>query len=242
MNNTTLIHCEQLFACENNKKSVLNLNAKAGEIISIIGPDCEQKSEWLKTLAGVIQAESGQIYLSGKNTLQFGRNDWVKIRREFAYVHANSAVLSAANAMQNLMLPVMYHKLAEPEELRARAEQLLQQIDAGENLEQLPAYLTKEQRYKIVVARCLMLKPKALFLNSPFTALELNSVNPFKQFLRDLVSTENLLLILATHDMQFALAYSDQIIYVSEQQLLQFDKTQRIENCDIQEVRNYLAL
>ena len=129
-----------------------------------------------------------------------------------------------------------------PEDLRAKAQQLLQDIEAGDNLEQLPAHLTKEQRYKIAVARTLMLSPKALLLDSPFRPLNLPSTHQFKQFLLKQVTNNNLLLILVTHNTKFALEHSDQIIYVSEQQLLQFDKTNRIEKCNIQEVHDYLAM
>lgn len=245
MENTALIRCEQLTVdneLNENANRVLNLSAKAGEIICLIGPDHENKSDWLQTIAGILEAESGQLFLSGRNTLQFDKEDWVKARSQFGYVRTDTAILSAANAMQNLMLPVMYHKTGQMEELRAKAQQLLLDIEAGDNLEQLPAHIKKEQRYKIAVARALMLRPQALFLDSPFTALDQSSINQFKQFLLNKVRNDHLLLILATHNTKFALQYSDQIIYVSEQQLLQFDKSHRIENCDIQEVHDYLAM
>ncbi len=245
MENTYLIHCEQLTVDSNINGRIigaLNLSARAGEIISILGPDHESKSDWLQTIAGILEAGSGQLSLSGRDTLEFDKQDWVNARSQFSYVHADTAILSAANALQNLMLPVMYHKTGQPEELRAKAQQLLQDIEAGDKLELLPAYLTKEQRYKIAVARALMLEPQALFLESPFTALDQSSVNQFKQFLLNKVRNDNLLLILATHDSKFALKYSDQIIFIAKHNVLKFDKIQRIQDCNDPEVCDYLSM
>lgn len=241
MENSALIHGQQL-ALNNRNKDKLNLKAYAGNVISIIGPDQDGKADCLKILGDVINAESGQLYLSGKDTRNFEKQDWVDTRTQFAYVHANTAILSAANAQQNLMLPAMYHKTGEATAIINRAQQLLADINAGDNLELLPAYLTKEQRYKIAVARALMLKPKALLLESPFTALELASINQFKQFLLGKVKDDNLLLVLATHDSKFALQHSDQIIYISKQKLLQFDTDHRIQDCNDQEVCDYLSI
>ncbi|MDH3343511.1 MAG: ATP-binding cassette domain-containing protein [Gammaproteobacteria bacterium] len=245
MKNTALIHCERLVVDRDEggkPDDQLDLTAHAGSVISIIGPDYDSKANWLKTIVGVLRAESGRLFLAGKETTQFEKRDWVRIRTQFAYVHTETNILSAANALQNLMLPVMYHKTSEADAAKIKAQQLLTEIDAGNNLQLLPAHLKKEQRYKIAVARALMLEPQALLLDSPFTALDLSSINQFKQFLLGKVRDNNLLLILATHDIKFALQHSDQIIYVSEQQMLQFDKDHRIQDCKLPEVCDYLTL
>ena len=244
MENTALIRCEKLAVSSDLDTKItgaLDMNARAGELISIVGPAHKNKSNLLQTIGGVLEAESGQLFLDNKDTLQFNKDDWVQARREFAYIHANTTILSAANALQNLMLPVMYHKTGQPDKHRAYAEQLLTDIEAGDDLEQLPAYLNKEQRYKIAVARALMLKPKALLINNPFTSLEHISIRAFQQFLLNKVRNENMLLLLVTHNIKFALEHSDQIIYVSDQNILQFDNDNRIQDCDNPEVRDYLT-
>lgn len=244
MENTPLIHCQQLLVnldADERTDDALDLSAQPGSIVSIIGPDHDLKSSWLQTIAGVMEAESGSLYLDGRDTTTLEREDWVRIRTQFAYVHTNTAVLSAANALQNLMLPAIYHKTGEAGAVRAKAEQLLEEIDAGEDLHLLPAYLKKEQRYKIAVARALMLDPISLLVDSPFTALNFTSAKHFKQFLLNRVKNDNLLLILATHDSKFALEHSDQIIFISSEHMLKFDKKQRIQDCSIPEVRDYIT-
>ena len=245
MENSPLIHCEQLRDggdTDIETSNTLNLSANAGEIISIIGPDHNAKSNWLKIIAGITEADSGHLHLTGKNTLTFEKDDWVKMRTQFAYVHANTAILSAANALQNMMLPVMYHKMGDANELREKAQLLLQEIGAGNNLDLLPAYLEKEQRYKIAVARALMLNQLALFLEDPFSAIELPAIWQFQQFLLNKVSADNLLLLLVTDNSQFALNHSDKIIYISKSKILHFDKQHAVQDCNDPEVQDYLSL
>ena len=63
MENSALIHCQQL-ALDNKNK--LDLKAYAGTVVSIIGPDQDNKTDYLKIIGDVINAHSGQLYLSGK--------------------------------------------------------------------------------------------------------------------------------------------------------------------------------
>lgn len=243
MKNMALLQCEHLVIGNEDdsySQGELNLTAEAGEIISIIGPSRDINSNCLKTLSCVIETESGHLDLAGKSTKTLSKEDWIRMRTQFAYIHADTAILSAANALQNLMLPAMYHKTGEANELRKKAQQLLVDIEAGDKLELLPAYLTKEQRYKIAVARAMMLDPSALMLDSPFTRLDLSTIHQFKQFLLNTVRNNNLLLILVTHDTKFALEHSDQIIYISKQKILIFNKNNRIQDCQDQEVCSYL--
>ncbi|MCW8829989.1 MAG: ATP-binding cassette domain-containing protein [Gammaproteobacteria bacterium] len=245
MEGTALIHCEQLSIDSDEHLTTerkLNLTASAGSVVSIIGPNHDDNARCLHAIGGISNTKSGQLYLAGRENMQFEKKDWVQARCQFAYVHANTTILSAANALQNLMLPAMYHKTGAADELMVKAQQLLKDIRAGDNLEQLPAFLEKEQRFKIAVARALMINPKALLIDSPFTSLELTSIKPFKQFLLNRVRDHNLLLILVTHDSKFALKHSDQIIYVSENRILQFDQNHRIQDCDDPEVCEYLAI
>lgn len=242
MTNSSLIDCQQLRLNEAEINHELDFVANAGNIISIIGPDQDDKSHWLKTIAGVISAASGQLNIAGKAVNTFNQKDWVYMRTQFAYVHANTAILSAANALQNMMLPAMYHKTGEADAVRGKAQQLLQDIDAGDNLERLPAHLKKEQRYKIAIARALILDPKVLFLDDAFSAIERPSMSHFYTFLLNKVRNDNLLLVLVSHDTQFTRQHSDQIIYISEHKMLQFDKTNRIQDCNDPEIREYLSL
>ncbi len=243
MSTTPLIHCEQIIAerrVGDYTGSALNFSAHAGTIVSIIGPDHTGKSDWLQTISGVAQPVSGSLSLLGKNTETYQQQDWVHARTQLGYVRSDTTILSAANALQNIMLPAVYHELGRTPDIREKALKLLEELDVKCDITLLPAYLRKDQCYKIAIARALILEPKALLLDQPFLPLDLNAASKFRRFLLNRVKNDNLLLITVTHDSKFALKHSDQILFMAENQIYPFDKTNDIHTCDIPAVRDYL--
>ena len=114
MQNDSLINCENIVAethVGTYTGDALSFNAHAGKIVCIIGPGHTGKSDWLKTIAGVSMPASGSLRLLGKNIKSFEQKDWVHARTQLAYVRSDTTILSAANTLQNIMLPAIYHAL-----------------------------------------------------------------------------------------------------------------------------------
>jgi len=206
----------------------------------MLGPGYSGKSDWLKTITGVIEPLSGELYISGKNTSDMCREDWVHTRTKIAYVSSDTALLSAANALQNILMPARYHNIGSPSAIKNRALQLLNDIDVDCDHEELPAYLRKDQRFKIAVARALILDPKALILDNPFTPLDVSATVDFKSFLLNLVKNSNTLLIMTTHDVNFAIKNSDQLLFVTRDHVHIFNQEEDIRHSEIPEIRDYL--
>jgi len=222
----------------------LDLNLACGEVISIIGPQYSGKSHWLKTICGLQQQLSGSITIHGIDTLHLSAEDWSMTRMKVAYLHADTALMSAANGLDNVLAPALYHQLdkrLKNESLTEKALNLLKEIDPELNLDDLPAYISKEQRFKIAVARVLLLDPDALVLDKPFTHFDHRSKRQFQRFLANRVNN-SLSLLLVSDDIQYALNISDRIIFVDRESLFHFDSKQEILNCDIDVVNKYLRL
>jgi len=243
METSTIIQCKQLVADTKDFEYLgnpLDMDANLGTMINMLGPDYSGKSDWLKTITGVIEPASGELYISQKNTDDMTRDDWVRARTKIAYVSSEAALLSAASAIQNILMPARYHNIGSPSEIRNKALQLLNDIDVDCNHNALPAYLRKDQRFKIAVARALILDPQVLILDNPFTLLDLSATVNFKAFLLDLVKNSNMLLIMATHDVNFAINNSDQLLFVTRDHIHKFGQGENIRHSEILEIRDYL--
>ncbi len=251
MPGNNIIQCQQIIpdglAFEYQGKA-LDLNIGRGEVISIIGAQYSGKSQWLKTISGLQQQLSGRITIHGIDTSDLSEKDWSMTRMKVAYLHADTALMSAANGLDNVMAPALYHQLDKTlkhdpknETLTEKALNLLNEIDPELNLDDLPAYLSKEQRFKIAVARVLLLDPDVLALDKPFTHFDPESKVHFKRFLSHQVNN-GLSLLLVSDDAQYALNISDKIIFTDRENLFLFDSKQEILNSDIAIVNEYLKL
>ena len=245
MQNHSLIQCQQLIPQElpfDYHGDALDFELSSGEVTSIIGPNYSGKGNWIRTICGLEDQASGNIHINGINTLDLSVEDWTKTRIKVAYLHEDTALLSAVNGLINVLIPALYHKLDNKPEKQLLAEKaldLLADIDPEINLDDLPAYITKEHRYKIAIARALLLEPDVLALNNPFAHFNSDSKRQFQKFLSGRVE-QGLSLLMVTHDIPYALDISDKIIFANRENLYHFNSSQAILNCDIAEVSEFL--
>lgn len=245
MLSNNIIHCENLIPQElpfDYAGSALNFELVAGEVTSIIGPNYSGKGNWIRTICGLEELSSGELFIKGINTAELSADDWTMTRIKVAYLHEDTALLSAVNGLVNVLLPALYHKLdkkLKKQMLAEKALDLLYEIDPEIDLDDLPAYISKEHRYKIAIARALLLQPDVLVLNNPFAHFNSDSKRQFKAFLKSQVE-QGLSLLLVTHDIPYALDISDKIIFANQKNLYHFNSTQAVLNCDNPEVSEFI--
>lgn len=245
MQSSHIIHCENLIPQElpfNYTGDALDFELHTGEVTSIIGPNYSSKGSWIRTLCGLDDLSSGELFIKGINTEELSAEEWTMTRIKVAYLHEDTALLSAVNGLSNVLLPALYHKLDKKLKKQLLAEKalaLLDEIDPEINLDDLPAYISKDHRYKIAIARALLLQPDVLALNNPFAHFNSDSKRQFQRFLNNRVE-QGLSLLLVIHDIPYALDVSDKIIFASRENLYHFNSTQAVLNCDIPEVSEFI--
>lgn len=250
MKNHNIIQCQQLIPDNmpfDYHGDALDLEIKPGEMVSIIGPDYSGKSAWLKSICGLEDQLSGSVHVNGLNTLNLSSAEWTETRIKVAYVHADTALLSAANGLRNVMIPALYHRLddQQPDKkqtlLTEKALHLLEEIDPHINLHDLPAYITKDHYFKIVIARALLLDPELLVLHKPFSHFDNDARRLFQQFLTDQINT-GISLLLVTDDIPYALNNSDKIIFIEKENLYHFNSKEEALNCNIPSIKKHFRL
>ena len=245
MPDESIIKCQQLIPRElpfDYHGDALDFDIAHGEVVSIIGPDYSGKGNWLRTICGLEDTSSGSVRIKGIDTMDLSEDDWTKTRKKVAYLHQDTALLSAANGLTNVLAPAFYHQLDKTIEkalLIESALELLKEIDPEINLDDLPAYISKDHQFKIAVARALLLKPEVLALNNPFAHFNPDSKQKFKDFLQKKIN-QGLSLLIVTHDIDYALDISDKIIFASRDNIIYFDSTQAILDCDIPVVKGFI--
>jgi len=247
MTDNAIIQCRQIIPGElsyDYHGDALDLTITAGEMISIIGPNHTGISHWLKTICGLEDQLAGSLRILGIDTLNLSARDWTMTRTKVAYVHADTALMSAANGLMNVLAPAIYHQLDKSLKKGLLAEialELLEAIDPELNLDDLPAYLSKEQQFKIACARALLLQPDLLVLDDPFAHFDTDSKYQFQLFLIDRVKN-GLALLIATHDIAFALKHSDRILFAEKENLHYFSSQAALLDCDIPVINEYIRL
>jgi len=200
----------------------LDLDLPAGEICCLIGPQDTGKTAWLRTLAAVEPPAAGTLTIAGLDARPADAAAWRRLRARAAYVSEGTALLSVQNALSNVMLGAQYHGVASGTGLRERALGWLERLGWDGPLDRLPAHLSRHQRCLLMLARCLMLDPVALFINEPFHLTDADGWRHLARVFTRLAREHGLALVMLTHDLPFVQRHAGRILFTSPAGIREF--------------------
>ena len=183
------------------------LSVERGEFTSIVGPMGSGKSTFLSILAGLTAPDAGTVTIDGSPVNG--------IRRDAAFVFQNYSLLPWFTALENVRLAV-HAALPEmtAEEQRAQAQHALEQVGLASALHRRPSQLSGGMRQRVAIARAFATRPKVLFLDEPFGALDALTRETLQQDLAQLCSSAErpVTVVMITNNVEEALLLSDHIV------------------------------
>jgi iron complex transport system ATP-binding protein len=203
----------------------VNLTIRTGEHVAILGPNGCGKS----TLILAITCQLYPIVQPGMHVRIFGRERWdlTELRRHFGVVSAGpmggelpgerTAVTSGLDAVIAgfFSASTLWPNLHVTEEMRARAWEALERIEATQLAEQLVGTMSAGEKRRILIARALVHRPRQLLLDEPSNALDLAAQRELRETLRGL-AREGTGLVMVTHYLGDILPEIARIILMRE--------------------------
>ena len=185
----------------------VNLHIQQGERWAVIGPSGCGKSTLLHLLAGLRQADSGQVLYQG-NVLQ-------KPHKEISVILQEYGLFPWKTVEQNVALPLVLQKRPKAE-IQQRTTQILAQLQLTEHNKKYPSQLSGGQRQRIAIARALIAQPKVLLMDEPFSALDALTREAMQNIVLDLCEQQQLTLVLITHNIEEAIFLGQKIAVFSD--------------------------
>ena len=202
----------------------LTLRLWPGETIGIVGESGCGKSTTANVMCGLQAPTSGKVYFKGKDVTNRTAADRRTIGRVISVVFQDPA--TALNARMTvhdqLMDPMIVHKVGTPEEREARVHDLIGMVGLPESaLDALPSQLSGGQRQRVAIARALSLKPDAIIADEPTSALDVSVRAQILNLLMDLKKELGLAMVFISHDIQTVRYISDRIIVMNAGQAVE---------------------
>lgn len=226
----------------------LNIDIPAKSLALVIGATGRGKSNLMLTLAGINQAKAGEVAINGSDPFAGNEKDWLSRRPKIAYVLPSRALVSHLNVIQNIMLPLTYHGLAQIDEAQEIAIDMMRRLNISCATSDLPAECDEAQQRLVTLARALVLKPNILFVDQAFAHLDAITRKQFVQMYTQLIDDLNLNVVLASKDMMAVATLAESVncqqtfIFLANQDILCFDRWSALTNSTHSEIRNYLDL
>ncbi len=137
--------------------------------------------------------------------------------QKIGFVFQQFHLLPLLTALENVMLPLAYAGIPEPEQ-RRRAKQALEQVGLGSKLHQRPAQLSGGQQQRVAIARAIVNRPQLLLADEPTGALDSRTGQEVLNLFAEL-HRQGITLVVVTHDLEVAQA-AQRIIRVADGRLL----------------------
>ena len=188
----------------------VSFSVEKGKLIGLLGPSGSGKTTILRILAGLENADSGEIYIDGKQV-----NNIPASKREIGFVFQNYALFRYKTVYDNIAFGLKIQKKSKAE-IKNRVEELIELVGLKGLEKRYPKQLSGGQRQRVAFARALATQPHLLLLDEPFAAIDAKVRKELRSWLRELINRVGITSIFVTHDQDEAIEVADRIIVTNK--------------------------
>lgn len=181
----------------------VDLTVNKGDFISIVGPSGSGKSTLMNIIGLLDKADGGEYLFDGTDVTDISDDMQAEIRNQkIGFVFQSFFLLSKMNAVENVMVPLLYRGVSE-KEARERAKAMLEKMGLKDRMNHLPSELSGGQQQRVAIARALVGEPELILADEPTGALDSKSGKDIVELLKEL-NDGGQTIILITHDEKIA--------------------------------------
>tara|TARA_B100001996_G_scaffold247653_1_gene191875 strand:- start:626 stop:1333 length:708 start_codon:yes stop_codon:yes gene_type:complete len=181
----------------------IDIAVNKNDYLAFIGSSGSGKSTMLNILGCLDKPTSGQYHLNGKNVEILDQNELSEIRNlEIGFIFQSFNLLPRANALDNVMQPLIYRSVGFRQR-KNMAMEALSRVGLEDRIDHLPNQLSGGQRQRVAIARALVTHPSILLADEPTGNLDSRTTVEIMQ-LFDQLHDEGHTLIVVTHENEIA--------------------------------------
>jgi putative spermidine/putrescine transport system ATP-binding protein len=183
----------------------LSLDIAAGELVAFLGPSGCGKTTALRIIAGLDEADSGQVLVEGDDISGVRAS-----RRGMGMVHQAYSLFPNMTARDNVAFGLQMRKVGKAER-RRRANDLLELVGLAAQAGRYPSEMSGGQQQRVALARALAIEPRVLLLDEPLSALDAKVRGELRDEIRRIQVEVGTTTIFVTHDQEEAFALADRV-------------------------------
>lgn len=193
----------------------VSFEVRPGELVALLGPSGGGKSTVLRMIAGLEEADTGEVWLDGERVDHLHARD-----RQVGFVFQHYALFRHMTVAENIAFGLSVRNVSASDQ-KDRVATLLEVMGLRGLGDRMPSQLSGGQRQRVALARALAPRPKLLLLDEPFGAVDAKVREELRRWLRKLHDEVHTTSIFVTHDQEEAFAIADRVMIISQGKLEQ---------------------
>ncbi|HWU43590.1 MAG TPA: ABC transporter ATP-binding protein [Bdellovibrio sp.] len=198
----------------------ISLEIRARESFVIIGPSGRGKTALLKTLAGLITPQNGEVFIEQQNWLTLGPKGRRPILKKMGILFQKNALFDSLTCLENIAFPLRETTQLSEEEIHQKAESFLEAVGIPHARDLFPEEISGGMQKRLGIARALALDPEIIFYDDPTAGLDPITSKKIINLIIDLKKKNNSTVVAVTNDMNRAWQLADRIGILIDQKLL----------------------
>ncbi len=196
----------------------ISLNLRKGDYLAIVGPTGAGKTVLLETIVGFHRPVSGKIELEGKNITELDTEE-----RNIGIVYQDYALFPHMSVSSN----IAYGLKKKPNPTYS-VKEMARMFHIDHLLDRKPESLSGGEKQRVALARALIVEPKLILMDEPFSALDHQTKSMARQIIRKAINNIHMTVIHVTHDMEDVWSLANRIAIIDHGRILQSGTTREV--------------
>jgi len=194
----------------------VNLEVPTGETLAIIGRSGGGKSVLLKHLVGLMEPNSGDIWIQGQNIIGMTERQLGEIRKKVGILLQGGALFDSMTVADNIAFPLREAGERDSKVLREKVGQMLEVMEMEGQEQKMPESLSGGMKKRVGLARAIIRQPSCVLYDEPTAGLDPVVADSINRLIRRLQQRFGMTSLVVTHDMKSAFDVADRVAYLHE--------------------------
>lgn len=199
----------------------MSIDVHRGESVVIVGGSGSGKSVTLKHIIGLMQPDSGHVYVDGQDLCCMRGVELNKFRRRFGMSFQEGALFDSMSVFENIAFPLRRHTKMSDAEIRWRVDECLNEVHLEGVQSKRPSELSGGMRRRVGFARAISLQPEILLFDEPTTGLDPVISDVVAELIVEMDEKLHTTTVTITHDMKVAFKIADRVAMLFEGHIIE---------------------
>ena len=206
----------------------VSLDVKKGEVIVVVGPSGCGKSTLLRCINALEPIQGGVVKL-GSEVIDPKSKSLTRLRQKIGMVFQSYDLFPHLTVEKNILLGPVKAQGRNPDEVKKEAVVWLERVGLIEKKDSYPRELSGGQKQRVAIVRALCMHPEVLLFDEVTAALDPEMVREVLDVMVNLAK-EGRTMVIVTHQLEFARAVADRIVFIDEGKIVEISKPEQFFN------------